>query len=200
MGIGGQVKAAFLDRDGVLNENVFYPDTQAWESPRTAEDFKLFPETIPSLQALQRAGFLLFLISNQPNVAKGKSTMEELDAIQAKLRTAVEAAGVRFTEFFYCYHHPDSTLRPFGGPCLCRKPSPHFLLTAAAIYRVDLGQSWMIGDRRSDIACGNRAGVQTILIAPPSAEADRFSLEEEPSAVAPSLRIAVEYLLSGPPS
>ena len=94
------VKAVFLDRDGVLNANVFYADTQAFESPRTVEDFALLPETIPSLQALQRAGFLLFLVSNQPNVAKGKSTMAELEAVHARLHEMMEAAGVPFTYFF----------------------------------------------------------------------------------------------------
>ncbi len=192
----GQAKAVFLDRDGVLNENVFYADTGAWESPRTVADFKLFPETIPSLQQLQRAGFLLFLVSNQPNVAKGKSTMEELQAIQASLCSSLEPADIRFTDFFYCYHHPESTLPPFGGACVCRKPSPYFLLQAAATHAIDMASSWMIGDRRSDIACGNKAHVRTVFIAAPGQPEDNnAAVEETPSAVAPNLSAAAAIVL-----
>jgi D-glycero-D-manno-heptose 1,7-bisphosphate phosphatase len=183
------LKAVFLDRDGVLNANIFYADTGALESPRTVADFALLPTTLPALQALQRAGFLLFLVSNQPNVIKGKSTQPELDAIHARLQSLLEGAGISFAGYFYCFHHPD-----FGAPCDCRKPSPFFLLQAAAAHNLDLPHSWMIGDRLSDIVCGNRAGVRTILVA--DRVPDLLEAAEVPTATAPDLGAAVEALLA----
>lgn len=150
-------RAVFLDRDGTLNPEIFYADTQAHESPRTPQELTLLPGAAEALLRLQQAGFLLFLVSNQPNVAKGKNTSAELAAIHGRLEQLLAASGVTLTESFYCYHHPDYT-----GPCPCRKPSPHFLLQAQARYNLDMVHSWMIGDRDSDIECGRRAGVRTL--------------------------------------
>ena len=151
--------AVFLDRDGVLNRNVWNAATQAYESPLSANAFELFPDTIPSLRRLAAAGYLLFLVSNQPNYAKGKASMETLDAIHAKLMRLLDADGIEFAASYYCFHHPE-----FTGACVCRKPSPHFLLEAHRAFGVELSESWMIGDRPTDIACGRSAGTRTILI------------------------------------
>ena len=85
-------RAVFLDRDGVLNRNVWNPATGKYESPLTPEDFELLPDVIPALQLLRDAGYLLFLVSNQPNHAKGKAGMDTLDAIHRRLETALAAA------------------------------------------------------------------------------------------------------------
>ena len=158
--------AVFLDRDGVLNKNVFYPDTGEYESPRTPEDFELHRGAIEALTLLIKAQYRLFLVSNQPNFAKGKSTLDELRMTHEKLERALAASNISFDAFYYCYHHPDSRKPGFGGPCECRKPSPYFLRKAEREYGIDLEQSWMIGDRVSDIACGASAGVRTIRILP----------------------------------
>ena len=102
-------RAVFLDRDGVLNPNVFYPDTQQWESPRTPHEFKLGEGVLPALAQLQAAGFLLFVVSNQPNQAKGKSTAQALDTMHAMLLSWLGEAGVVLAGAFYCRHHPDFT-------------------------------------------------------------------------------------------
>jgi D-glycero-D-manno-heptose 1,7-bisphosphate phosphatase len=157
---GTRVKrAVFLDRDGVLNRNVFNPATGEFESPLTPEQFDILPGVMPALQLLQDAGYLLCLVSNQPNYAKGKASMPMLHAIHRKLETALRDEEISFTAFYYCFHHPE-----FTGACLCRKPSPYFLFQARDEFAVSLSDSWMIGDRGSDVACGRNAGVKTIQI------------------------------------
>ena len=88
--------AVFLDRDGVLNRNVFNPATGEYESPGKPEDFQLAPGAMAALHILKQSGFLLFLVSNQPNVAKGKSTLAELHSVHERLESALRQAGVAF--------------------------------------------------------------------------------------------------------
>lgn len=166
-------RAVFLDRDGVLNLNIWNPATAAYESPLTPEQLELLPNVIPALKLLRDASFMLFLVSNQPNYAKGKASMSMLDAIHAKLEATLACADIKFTAYYYCFHHPS-----FTGECICRKPSPYFLFRAYDTFNVDLTQSWMVGDRATDIQCGREAGVRTVGIncaAGPEAQADRIA-------------------------
>ncbi len=149
-------RAVFLDRDGVLNRNVWYADTQAWESPRSPEEFTLHDGVLPALAILRDAGFLLFLVSNQPNAVNGKSKPDALDAMHAQLSAALASAGLRLEDAFYCTHHPR-----FTGPCPCRKPSPFFLQKAARDHGLALPGCWMVGDRATDMECGRAAGTRT---------------------------------------
>lgn len=158
------VRAVFLDRDGVLNANVFYRDTGAWEAPRRVEDFRLLPGVVPALKELQAAGFALVLVSNQPNEALGKSTRAELRGIHETMAVSFERHGIRFLDYCYCPHHPKAVVAELGGLCRCRKPSPYWLFRAASRYGIDLQMSWMVGDRATDTACGSAAGVRSIRI------------------------------------
>ena len=157
-------KAVFLDRDGVINANIFYTDTGETEAPRTAADFRLLPGAVEAMKRLREAGYLLFVVSNQPNQAKRKATRADHDAIQARLVMVLEEAGVRIEKFFYCFHHPNGIEPSLSGPCDCRKPSPFFLNQARDTHGLDMAQSWMVGDRESDIACGKAAGVRALHI------------------------------------
>ena len=157
-------KAVFLDRDGVINANVFYADTGEMEAPRTAADFQLLPGVLDAMRRLQEAGFLLFVVSNQPNQAKRKATKADHDAIQAKLAAALDMEVIRVEEFFYCFHHPNGIEPLLSGPCDCRKPSPYFLDRARRDYSLNMAQSWMVGDRDTDIVCGRLAGTKTVRI------------------------------------
>ena len=156
--------AVFLDRDGVLNRNVWNPATGQSESPLTPEQFELLPDVLPALRLLCDAGYLLFLVSNQPNYAKGKASMDMLNAIHCRLETALTEAKISFAAFYYCFHHPE-----FTGECMCRKPSPYFLFQARDIFGVHLGASWIVGDRATDVECGRSAGMRTIEISDSSA-------------------------------
>lgn len=157
-------KAVFLDRDGVITANIFYADACESEAPRTAADFRVLPGALEAMRRLQEAGYLLFVVSNQPNQAKRKATRADHDAIQAKLVAALKEAGVWVEDFFYCFHHPNGVEPSLSGPCDCRKPSPFFLNRAGKTYGLDMAHSWMVGDRYSDIACGQAAGTRTLLI------------------------------------
>jgi len=152
-------RAIFLDRDGILNRNVFYPDTNAWESPRSPESVELTSGIARALLALRAAGYLLIVVSNQPNAAKGKCSLEALHQVHARVVSLLGQQDVILDAHFLCLHHPD-----FTGACVCRKPSPFFLLQASAEYGIALERSWMIGDRHSDVACGRAAGTSTVWI------------------------------------
>lgn len=186
--------AVFLDRDGVLNRNVFNPSTGAWEAPHRPDDFIPVPGVLPALGRLTAAGFRLFLVSNQPDYALGKTSLAALDAIHQRLLAHLAHGGISFTAFYYCRHHPRGIVEGYSGPCICRKPSPHFLQQAASDYLIDLARSWMIGDRASDVACGLAAGARTIRIA---ADHPEPLVDEEPRADLPAadLTAAVAIIL-----
>jgi D-glycero-D-manno-heptose 1,7-bisphosphate phosphatase len=175
-------KAVFLDRDGVINANVFYADTGEVEAPRTAADFRILPGVLQAMKRLQAAGYLLFLVSNQPNQAKQKATRADHDAIQARLTAALDEGGIRVEQFFYCFHHPKGVEPALAGPCDCRKPSPHFLNQARDIHGLDMARSWMVGDRDSDVACGRAAGTRTIRIAEVTDPSADFTAPDLPTA------------------
>jgi D-glycero-D-manno-heptose 1,7-bisphosphate phosphatase len=160
-------RAVFLDRDGVINRNIWNPATREYEAPLTAEAFELLPGVPHGLAELQGAGFLLFVVSNQPNYAKGKSGIDAPVEIHRKLLALAADAGVLFAGCYYCFHHPDGSHADYAGTCLCRKPSPYLLLQAQSCFGLDLTRSWMIGDRESDIRCGKAAGARAILIEAP---------------------------------
>ncbi|HEY0785189.1 MAG TPA: HAD-IIIA family hydrolase [Acidobacteriaceae bacterium] len=180
-------RAVFLDRDGVLNRNIFYADTEAYESPRTRHSLVLAEGAGAALRLLAAAGYRLILVSNQPNAAKGKCSRKQLDQIHARLVEKLAREGVALDAHFYCFHHPDHT-----GHCDCRKPSPFFLLEAAARDDLVLQDSWMIGDRATDIECGQAAGVRTVWIDNAEGEAAPGSA---PARVAHSVLEAAHYIL-----
>jgi D-glycero-D-manno-heptose 1,7-bisphosphate phosphatase len=156
--------AVFLDRDGVINRNVMNPLTLAWEAPLTVESFVLTHHALRALGALRKAGFLLFLVSNQPNYAKAKASLETIESIHHRLLDLLDQQRIEFAAFYYCLHHPQGVVPSHAGPCRCRKPSPFFLLQARDQFGLDMERSWMVGDRGSDIACGRAAGVHTVMV------------------------------------
>jgi len=156
--------AIFLDRDGVLNPTVLNPVTGKMESPLSLWDFRLSEGVIPALQHFQEAGYPLILVSNQPNYALGKCSYETHNFIRQKLEMQLDGAGIRLARSCYCLHHPRGVTPGYSGPCACRKPSPWFLLQARDDLALTLGDSWMIGDQRTDTECGRAAGVRTVRI------------------------------------
>jgi D-glycero-D-manno-heptose 1,7-bisphosphate phosphatase len=156
--------AVFLDRDGVLNALVLNPATGRMESPLAPDDLRLIDGVIPALRRLQQAGYPLVLVSNQPNFALGKSTLDTLEAIHSRLESALVNAEIGFTRFSYCLHHPNGVIPGYSGLCVCRKPSPWFLLRARDDFGYSLADSWMIGDQPTDTQCGRSAGAHTIRI------------------------------------
>jgi D-glycero-D-manno-heptose 1,7-bisphosphate phosphatase len=148
-------KALFLDRDGVLDDLVYHEDTNGWEAPRHAGEMRVRPGVADALRAAADAGWMVFVVSNQPDVAKGRTTREALAAAHETLLE--QLGGAPITEFFYCFHRAEDR-------CSCRKPEPESVQRAAQKYGIDLSQSWFIGDVDTDIECGRRAGTRTALI------------------------------------
>lgn len=143
--------AVFLDRDGTVIREVDY-----LADPELVE---LFPGAGEALRELQQAGFALCLVTNQSGVARGRVSLEALEAIHQRLAELLAAEGVTLDDLQSCPHHPEIT-----GPCLCRKPLPGMLLDAAERLDLDLARSWMIGDAERDLRAGERAGCRTLLV------------------------------------
>lgn len=157
-------KAVFLDRDGVINRLVFNPETNEYEAPKSPADLELYPETLSSLKKLRDMGYLLFVVSNQPDYAKGKVSMKSLRDIHEALRQELEEGGINITDYYYCYHHPQGIVKKLAISCQCRKPGTLFPREAIEKYSLTPEQSWFIGDQDSDILCGQSCGMKTILI------------------------------------
>lgn len=149
-------KAIFLDRDGTLN-----PDPGYISNP---DDFNLFEGVAEALARFQKAGYLLILITNQSGIARGLISKEQLEAIHERLQTQLARGGARLDAIYHCPHHPD--FPPVNGEsdCNCRKPKPGMILQAIKDHGVDPSESFMIGDRSSDIKIALKTGVTPILI------------------------------------
>jgi D-glycero-D-manno-heptose 1,7-bisphosphate phosphatase len=154
--------AAFVDRDGVINEPVWDERTQSFESPYRPDDVALVPGAAAGLLRLREAGYRLVLASNQPAAAKGQVTLADLDAVHERVVALLRRAGVELDGAYYCHHHPD-----FGSPCDCRKPAPGLLLNAAADLELDLAASWMVGDADTDVTAAHAAGTAAVLVEHP---------------------------------
>lgn len=159
--------AVFLDRDGVLVEEVYYPHTGEWEAPLRAEDVCLVVGSAAAAKRLADAGFALVLISNQGAYAKGKTTLRALWLAHERFVALLAAERVSLDATFYAYGHPGGSTPYFSGPSLDRKPGPYNLYIAAAQLDLDLARSWFVGDRETDMACARAGDVRGILVENP---------------------------------
>jgi len=186
--------AAFLDRDGVLNEAVPDPASGAPESPLKVEDVRLLPGVAGAARELAEAGHALVCVSNQPAAAKGKATVQQLIAVHERVLELLARDGAHMDASRLCLHHPDGVLAELSGPCQCRKPAPGMLLDAAAALSLDLSRSWMLGDTDADVAAGRAAGCRTVLIDYPGS-AHKRSGGARPSLLAADLADGAAQIL-----
>lgn len=176
---GRSAKAVFLDRDGVLTIPLFR-DGRSF-APLKLEEFELYPGIAGGLKALKRQGFLLVVVTNQPEVGRGRLGQETLREMHRRLSAVLPVDAIKV-----CPHIPEDR-------CNCRKPLPGMLLEAAKEFEIRLSASYMVGDRAGDIAAGHAAGCRSIFVdlgytaEPPP---------REPDAVVPSLQGAVDWILS----
>jgi D-glycero-D-manno-heptose 1,7-bisphosphate phosphatase len=187
-------RAAFIDRDGVVNELVLDPRTGLPESPLRVEDVVLIPGAADALKRLAGAGWLLVGVSNQPAAAKGTVSVAQLEEVQARVVQLLGAEGASFDAFHMCLHHPDGVVPELSGDCECRKPAPGMLLEAARQLAIDLQASWMIGDTDSDVLAGGAAGCQTVLVKHRDSVHKRNGMAR-PDAVVPDLDAGAALLL-----
>jgi D-sedoheptulose 7-phosphate isomerase len=178
-GSGQRRPAVFLDRDGVLNRAVVR-DGKPFP-PSGIEELELLPAVASSLLNLKAHGFALFVITNQPDVARGTMTRESVESIHQALASSLPIEGI-----FVCYHDD-------ADHCACRKPLPGLLLEAQRKHNIDLSRSFVVGDRWRDIDAGHSAGCKTVLI-------DYGYRERKPAqpqeATVRSLREAADWIIS----
>ncbi len=150
-------KAIFFDRDGVLIEDVgLVSDTQ---------EIRLLEEVPISLHRLKNAGYLLFIVSNQPIIARGIVSEDKVIEINCKIEQLImEQGGPGFDGIEFCPHHPYATLAKYRIKCDCRKPEPGMILRLAEQNNIDLKNSYLVGDRITDIIAGRLSGCKTILL------------------------------------
>lgn len=162
-------RALFLDRDGIVDELVFYDSSGEWEAPRRIEDVRMIEGAAAALQRFAGAGWLLFFVTNQPNVAKGKAARTDVEAVHERV---IRELDVPVARSYLCFHQAEDR-------CECRKPHPYFLHEAAREFDIELSQSWMIGDQDSDLLCGRAAGCKVALIEHRGSEHKRGSVEPD---------------------
>ena len=153
-------KAVFLDRDGTINKYVGFL--------RKIDDFELIDGVGEAIKKINTKGYLAIVITNQPVIARGEVTFEELQQIHNKMETLLGYEGAYLDAIYFCPHHPhngyEGEVREFKTECDCRKPKPGMLFQAAKDYNIDLSRSWMIGDSENDIEAGKNAGCKTGLL------------------------------------
>lgn len=159
-------KAIFIDRDGTINKYVGFL--------RNIDEFELLPEVAEAIKLINSSGFLAIVVTNQPVIARGEVTWDELNEIHNKMETLLGEEGAYLDGIYFCPHHPhkgfDGEIIELKIECECRKPKPGMLLKAAEDYNIDLLQSWMIGDGENDVLAGKNAGCKTGLIGEDGAE------------------------------
>ena len=168
--------AAFLDRDGVLNEDLGYVHRVA--------DFHWLPGALQACQRLQAAGYALVVVTNQSGVARGMYSLAEVDALHTHMQQQLADAGVSLIGVYRCPHLPGAEVPAYSLDCDCRKPKPGMLLQALREHSLDAARSVLVGDKSSDVQAGQAAGVaRCIRVGPGQAVAD--------------LAAAVDLLLEG---
>lgn len=172
-------RAVFLDRDGVINRSVVR-DGLPFAAANLGE-FEIFPEVPTACRELKQAGFLLIVVTNQPDVGRGTVKKETVEAIHAEMCRQLPLDRVEV-----CYHPGHG-----ASNCDCRKPKPGLLINAARELDIDLAQSWMVGDRWRDIDCGHAAGCRTVFIDRGYAE----GLKQMPDFRAKDLAQAAEIII-----
>ena len=150
--VRGMTSAVFLDRDGVINVDHGYVST--WER------FEFLPGVPDALRALQDAGYLLIVVSNQSGIGRGYYGEADVESLnQAVAQHLGSTVGVTLSEFYHCPHHPTEAEGEFRRQCDCRKPAPGMIRQAVLEHGVDLKTSLLVGDKDSDIEAGRAAGV-----------------------------------------
>jgi len=172
-------RAVFLDRDGVINQKA--PEG---EYVTRLSDLVFLPEVSDAVRLLRSAGFLVIIVTNQRGVSRGKIALAELQTMHEAIAQFFSAEHAPLDDIYFCPHE---------GGCECRKPAPGMLLRAAREHRIDLQNSWLVGDSLSDIEAGKRAGCKTVLI---SGIAPDWPSELQPDLRADNLPQAATSILA----
>jgi D-glycero-D-manno-heptose 1,7-bisphosphate phosphatase len=180
-----------MDRDGTISEEIGYVNHPA--------RYRVFPYSAEAVRLLNEAGWLAILVTNQAGVARGYFTEDLIGEVHGVLRQELEKGGAHLDALYYCAHHPTVGEIPYRFDCDCRKPKPGLIQRAAAEFEIDLEQSWMIGDRYSDIELARNAGTRAAFVLSGYGrgewEYQRTAWKHEPDLVADDLLEAVKKIV-----
>lgn len=179
--------AVFIDRDGTISEEVGYINHPS--------RFRLFPYAANAIKLLNDRGWLAVIITNQAGVARGYFSEKMIHTVHDNLQQNLRDAGARVDAIYYCAHHPSVGEPPYRQDCDCRKPKPGLVTRAARDLNIALEQSWMVGDRYSDIQLARNAGLHSALVLSGYGrgewESQRASWEYQPDLISEDLLEAV---------
>ena len=156
--------AAFLDRDGTLNEDTGYVHRMA--------DFRWLPGSVEAIRRLNQAGYYVFVVTNQSGVARGLFEASAVENLHGFMNAELRTAGAHIDDFRYCPHHPQAVVAAYRTECSCRKPAPGMLIDLMTHWPVVAESSIMIGDAERDAAAGRAAGIAAAVV--PSGELGRY--------------------------
>jgi len=183
--------AVFMDRDGTLSHEVGYVNHPT--------RFRLYPWTVDAVRAINRAGWLAVVVTNQAGVARGYFPESVYEEVQQRLRESVEAGGARLDAVYACLHHPSVGRAPYRLECDCRKPRPGMLRRAEEELGADLPRSWVVGDRHGDLQLAWNVGARGALVKSGYGLGEMTYLapgwSRQPDLVAENLLEAVERIL-----
>lgn len=181
-------RAIFFEKDGTLIEDL--PDAA------DPEKIRLLPRAAAGLARLRAAGYRLFVVSNQPGVARGMYRESALEPVVRRLEELLQPEEVELDGFYYCPHHPEGRVRGYAFACRCRKPSPGLIEDACREHDLDPLRSWMIGAGPDDVEAGRRAGCRTVMIGRGHQSAACENGRRVPQLTAPDLSRAADLILT----
>lgn len=149
-------RAVFVDRDGVISEEVGYLST--------IDHLRLVPRSAEAVKLVNQSGLKIIAITNQSGIARGYFSEEMLGHINRKMAQLLKDQGAFLDGIYYCPHHPEGTIEAYRMVCDCRKPAAGLLIQAAQEHSIDVSSSYLVGDKGTDIECAHRAGAQGILV------------------------------------
>ena len=183
--------AVFLDRDGVITED---PPHYA----HRLDQLRIIPGSGQAIQLLNAHNFRVFVISNQSGVARGYYREEDVKIFNDEMERLLAGEGAHIDAIYYCPHHPDAVVECYKMDCDCRKPKPGMIMQAAQKYSIDIPNSFVIGDKWSDIEAGRAAGCKTILVLTGHGKGEYQTTEGPADYYATDLFEAVnKYILKG---
>jgi len=182
-------RAVFLDRDGVINEIVYFSELGVLDSPLNPRQFRLLPGVVEAIRAFNRLGLKVIVVSNQPAIAKGKMTEKAFERVRLKMKRLLEKRGAHIDAEYYCFHHPLAKTTKYRGNCDCRKPKPGLFLRAAKDFGLDLSRCYVLGDGLTDIKAGRAVGCRSFLIGKLKCDLCKLMENEgvKPDLIVPSL-------------
>lgn len=184
-------RAVFIDRDGTISEEVGYVNHPS--------RYRVFPYSAAAIRLLNESDWLAILVTNQAGVARGYFTEDVIGSVHGILRHELEREGARLDAIYYCAHHPSVGQPPYRLDCDCRKPRPGLIHRAAEEFQIDLDQSWMVGDRYSDIELARNAGLHAAFVLSGYGlgewEYQRPAWQHQPDLVAENLLDAVQKII-----